>query len=101
MPALGQKQTFSDISAMSALPPKADIVQDGRDVRFVPKADILHCGKDVAIRSPRQRGQPSVGSMLPGYRNLSCEAEYWHAKLSTGHFRNGARMITLGEYSIS
>ena len=25
---------------MSALPPKADIVQDGRDVRFVPKADM-------------------------------------------------------------
>ena len=25
MSALGQKQTFSDISAMSALPPKADI----------------------------------------------------------------------------
>jgi len=25
---------------MSALPPKADMVQRGRDVRFVPKADI-------------------------------------------------------------
>jgi hypothetical protein len=25
---------------MSALPPKADIVQDDRDVRYVPKADI-------------------------------------------------------------
>jgi len=25
---------------MSALPPKADIDQHGRDVRFVPKADI-------------------------------------------------------------
>jgi len=37
--------------------------------------------------------QLSVGSMLPGYRYLSCEAH--------GHFRNGARMITLGEYSIS
>ena len=25
---------------MSPLPPKADIVQDGGNVRFVPKADI-------------------------------------------------------------
>jgi hypothetical protein len=25
---------------MSALPPKADMDQHGRDVRFVPKADI-------------------------------------------------------------
>jgi len=25
---------------MSALPPKADIAEDGRHVRFVPKADI-------------------------------------------------------------
>jgi hypothetical protein len=28
---------------MSALPPKADMDQHGRDVRFVPKADILRC----------------------------------------------------------
>ena len=26
---------------MSALPPKADMDQHGRDVRFVPEADIL------------------------------------------------------------
>jgi len=30
---------------MSALPPKADIVDHDWDVRFVPKADILRCGK--------------------------------------------------------
>jgi hypothetical protein len=34
--ALGQKQTLSDISAMSALPPKADITGSALDVRFVP-----------------------------------------------------------------
>jgi hypothetical protein len=28
------------VRIMSALPPKADIVQHDRDVRFVPKADI-------------------------------------------------------------
>ena len=40
MSALGQKRTLSDISAMSALPPKADIGSTCQDVRFVPKADI-------------------------------------------------------------
>jgi hypothetical protein len=31
---------------MSALPPKADIAERDRDVRFVPKADILRCSKE-------------------------------------------------------
>ena len=41
MSALGQKQTSVYVRVMSALPPKADMDQYGRDVRFVPKADIL------------------------------------------------------------
>jgi hypothetical protein len=38
---------------MFALPPKADMDQHGRDVRFVPKADILHCkeGRGYSITS--------------------------------------------------
>jgi hypothetical protein len=44
MSALGQKQTLK-IRVMSALPPKADIETQARDVRFVPKADILRCEK--------------------------------------------------------
>jgi hypothetical protein len=40
MSALGQKRTFGEDETMSALPPKADMDQDGRDVRFVPIADI-------------------------------------------------------------
>jgi hypothetical protein len=44
MSALGQNPTQRPSNSMSALPPKADIVQQDRDVRFVPKADILHCG---------------------------------------------------------
>jgi hypothetical protein len=40
---------------MSALPPKADIAERDRHVRFVPKADILRCGKSRAIQSPRRR----------------------------------------------
>src|SRR6516165_2409197 len=45
MSALGQKQTFNDGCPMSALPPKADIETQPRNVRFVPKADIVRCGK--------------------------------------------------------
>ena len=30
---------------MSALPPKADIVDPGEHVRFVPEADIAHCNQ--------------------------------------------------------
>jgi hypothetical protein len=40
MSALGQKQTLQRILLMSALPPKADIGTQPRDVRFVPKADM-------------------------------------------------------------
>jgi len=36
---------------MSALPPKADMVQHDRDVRFVPKADIAE--RSSTVRSLR------------------------------------------------
>jgi len=40
MSALGQKRTLEHVRVMSALPPKADIGSQPRNVRFVPKADI-------------------------------------------------------------
>ena len=40
MSALGQERTLKRLYTMSALPPKADIRQGNRDVRFVPKADV-------------------------------------------------------------
>jgi hypothetical protein len=40
MSALGQKRTFSEVCAMSALPPKADIAGRQLNVRFVPLTDI-------------------------------------------------------------
>jgi hypothetical protein len=40
MSALGHKRTLHRVRLMSALPPRADIIHDGPDVRFVPKADI-------------------------------------------------------------
>ena len=38
---IGQKRTLRLVQTMSALPPKADMVQHDRDVRFVPLADIV------------------------------------------------------------
>jgi len=40
MSALGQKWTSRRVRVMSALPPKADIGTQPRDVRLVPKADV-------------------------------------------------------------
>ena len=77
MSALGQKQTSRHVQPMSALPPKADIDQHGRnvcfvpkadigtqppDVRFVPKADIGHRNKKRPIRSPRRQLQAVLGA---------------------------------------
>jgi hypothetical protein len=42
---LGQKRTLGKVRLMSAIPPKAALVQRVWDVRFVPKADILRCNK--------------------------------------------------------
>jgi hypothetical protein len=56
MSALGHKQTFTHVRLMSALPPKADIGTQSRDVRFVPKADISTAklaGKKVATPAAR------------------------------------------------
>jgi len=50
MSALGQKQTFSDVRRMSALPPEADIHQRDWHVRFVPIDEIAttHSIRSVA-----------------------------------------------------
>jgi hypothetical protein len=51
MSALGQKQTSRPEISMSALPPKADIVQHDRDVRFVPEADSCTAEKGIVFTS--------------------------------------------------
>jgi hypothetical protein len=45
MSPLGQNRTFSEVCAIAALPPKADIAERQLDVRFVPKADKLDSAK--------------------------------------------------------
>jgi hypothetical protein len=49
MSAMGQKQTSRPEISMSALPPKADIVQHGGNVRFVPQADSCTAAKSVLL----------------------------------------------------
>ena len=39
MSALGQKRTFRDVRLMSALPPKADMGQQGRGLPLTPATD--------------------------------------------------------------
>jgi hypothetical protein len=48
--ALRQKQTFKRLRLMSALPPKADIGTQSRNVRFVPKADMIT--SHLAVQDP-------------------------------------------------
>jgi hypothetical protein len=52
---LGQKQTLDWRPLMSALPPKADMVQHNRDVRFVPKADSCTAAIIGRLRTDTER----------------------------------------------
>ena len=49
MSALGQKRILAHLRLMSALPPKADIGTQPRNVRFVPKADKVRRIKHSAF----------------------------------------------------
>src|SRR5262249_54046567 len=55
MSALGQKRTSEHVQSMSALPPKADIETQSRNVRFVPKADICGAAIDVVSSAAPSR----------------------------------------------
>jgi hypothetical protein len=47
---------------MSALPPKADMGTQSRDVRFVPKADIMQCSNPLgSIRRCTVEFSPAAG----------------------------------------
>jgi hypothetical protein len=62
--ALGQKQTLERLHPMSALPPKADIVQDDRDVRLVPKADIRQSRVKAVEKLKKSPGSWNPGLQL-------------------------------------
>jgi hypothetical protein len=59
MSALGQKRTLKRLHSMSALPPKADMETQSRDVRFVPKADIAQLHSITSLARPTQAPSPS------------------------------------------
>jgi hypothetical protein len=63
---LDYKRTSPDVRYLSALPPKADIVQHGRDVRFVPKADSCSAAK-------RSLFDQLIGELPEIYRNVEAE----------------------------
>jgi hypothetical protein len=97
MSALGQKQTLERAPGMSALPPRADILRGGSDVRFVPKADIrisMTSCKQKAIVAlqlsepllpgrfepreqwPGRRSFIEVFSLRPSHRAATCPGSY-------------------------
>jgi hypothetical protein len=62
MSALGHKQTLGVIKWMSALPPKADMDQHDRDVRFVPKADSCTLAIVITAIAENREFSPAVGA---------------------------------------
>ena len=64
MSALGQKQTCAAQKGMSALPPKADMCDATRDVRFVPIADITAQKRFYSITSSA-RADSVGGTLMP------------------------------------
>jgi len=72
MSALGQKRTLQSMEPMSALPPKADIETQSRDVHFVPKADI------PAYADLAAKGVDQFSSLFDDehYCNLCCVASW-------------------------
>ena len=55
MSALGQKQTFWPFIAMSALPPKADIVQYGGNVQLCATTGLMQRRLDYLVGNREQR----------------------------------------------
>jgi hypothetical protein len=63
MSALGQKQTLTEVCAMSVIPPKADIECALRNVRFVPKVET---GQGYSITSSAMASKPRGNVMRSG-----------------------------------
>ena len=68
---MSEKQTFSNVRRMSALPPIADIAECDWDVRFVPKADI--CSAAISRAGDDPAGLTTCESM--DYGDGSSERE--------------------------
>jgi len=102
---------------MSALPPKADIGTQPRNVRFVPKADILRCGKErrysitsSARENTERRGEAGRHSgraadqirayrqpeerqdAFDGGKSLKCEAHLYRSREVEPHISPSAML---------
>ena len=64
MSALGQKQTFAMQTAMSALPPKADMCSANTDVRSGPIADSCNAAKQGQLFDHLVGGNEQVGRYI-------------------------------------
>ena len=76
MSALGQKQTFCDAEAMSALPPKADMCSATRHVRFVPIADMNITSRKAAPRGGLPNNVAYNGRAITSRRHFPCIFPY-------------------------
>jgi hypothetical protein len=96
MSALGQKQTSRRVRLMSALPPKADIADRDRYVRFVPEADLCTAAKVSPLlfrfqNWPRGRGVGSIcrvsdcrTNIAFVFSNAACQAVGGAERRATG-----------------
>ena len=65
MSPMGQKQTFRQVQTMSALPPKADINQHGRDGRTKRQTFSSLAVKRSALGPPHVNGLAAFCKMIP------------------------------------
>jgi hypothetical protein len=71
MSGMGRKRTLKYVRPMSALPPKADIQCDTRNIRFVPQADIRQIysiTSSARRRNDSGMAKPSVIATTTGRR---------------------------------
>ena len=72
---------------MSAIPPKADIAERDRHVRFVPIADMDQHGRDVPLCArSRHKG---IGSPMCRTPEKTCGGSREYSSVSTGWRVNG------------
>ena len=91
MSALGQKRTSHQARVMSALPPKEDITERDRHVRFVPKADI-HGDKDC------RRNHPPPNRVIFGAGEFGTVSEQQSTNL---HFVIIAMLLIVGMFRVT
>jgi hypothetical protein len=90
MSALGQKRTFTHLRLMSALPPKADMPERHRHVRFVPKADKAQARIAGTVSPLNANEFVCLSELRPifagNFIQLLLRSLYWRRAGSSGYF---------------